>query len=178
MVQESLIVIAENLGVDPAEYLRTWLGCHIDSDLPDRYQRLVTDVVLRLPEGWDVHAEWFVTVNWENSRHGYGSVLRLEEGEPDTFQGWVVELYPALLDWISDAACRWVIAHEFAHVASGIPTGSMVIEGKKYTRIKGTVDQYQKTPSNHVSEDATDSIALGWGFSSDLQAFLKDKLDV
>lgn len=103
----------------------------------------MAEVLWRLPDGWDQHAHWYVEVGEEGSPLGPGSARRREEEEDDEgYQYWDVNLYPALLDRLSDPACRWVIAHELAHVASGIPTGSVVLGGRLYTRIKGTGDQY------------------------------------
>ena len=71
---------------------------------------------------------------------------------------WELWLYPPHLDRLSDAACRAVMAHEFAHVASGLPSGIIKIRGKRYSE----------------SKDATDMIVLEWGFSEECQALLRE----
>ena len=101
---------------------------------------------------------------------------REEEGEAEVEQLWAVTLYPALLERLSDAACRWAIAHEFGHVASGLPMGSIVIKGKPMTKIKGTKDEYEEAPSKDDQEDVAEKIALEWGFSGELTTFLAEEL--
>jgi len=174
-VPEGLKAIAKEIGIDSEafpEFERVWIGSRINDSLPERYRRLTQEELYRLPWDWDRNCEWSVVGSDRRDPSGYGSVLRFEEGEGDYIQEWEVTLYPAMLDLLSDGACRWVIAHELAHVASGIPTGSVVIDGKAATRIKGTVDQYQEAPSKAVHEDAADQIALEWGFSGEMQALV------
>ncbi len=57
---------------------------------------------------------------------------------------YVITIYPSLLDRLSDSACRWVFAHECAHIASKLRSGSIVIGGKPYTRLCG--DEYVEAP--------------------------------
>jgi hypothetical protein len=134
--------------------------------------RLTVEVLFRLPEGWDDERTWSVTTGRKQSPKGYAYVLREEEGEGETEQLWSMTLLPSLLDKLSDSAVHWVIAHEFGHIASGLPTGSLGIEGTAHTRVKGTVDRYEPAPEKAIHEDAADSIALSWGFSEELHAFL------
>jgi len=163
---------ANSTGVGYETILAAYLGSRIDNSLPDRYRRLVEEVLLRLPEGWDERVEWSAEGSGEEHPPCYGSALRLEEDETDGgMQLWEVTLYPALLDRLSDPACCWVIAHEFAHVASGLPVGSVLVGGKPLTRIKGTVDQYQEAATKTDSEVAADRIALEWGFDAERQVF-------
>lgn len=176
-VREALIAFAAEARVDPEEYLRVRLGGCVGPTVPERYRRLVMEVVCRLPEDWDAHATWSVEASEEQNVRGYASALREEEAEGDieeSDQIWTVTLYPALLNRLSDAACQWVIAHELSHVASGLPTGSIVIGGKPHTRVKGTVDRYVEAPERNVCEDAADGRVLDWGFSMELDAFLRE----
>ena len=101
--------------------------------------------------------------------------MRFEEEEvgPDDTQTWEITLYPGLLNPLSDSACRWVIAHEFGHVASGLSTGSVVIGGHPFTRVKGAVDCYEEAPQQE-HEDAANTIALNWGFKTEEEAFLDE----
>jgi hypothetical protein len=160
-------------GNDFEERIHMWLGSHLSPELPDRYKRLCREVVFRLPSEWDSEVEWSVDTDREPSPGGYANVLREEEAA-DLITPCEITLYPALMDRLSDAACRWVIAHEFAHAASGIPCGSITIDGKPHTRVKGTVDLYEQVPAKKVHEDAADRIAMDWGFTSELPAFLID----
>ena len=174
-VRDALTAIAKEAGVDPAEHLRVWLGSHFEPALPERYRRLVTEVVFQLPAEWDAHCVWSVSVDFGSNSLGFGSALRFEEEEANAgdTQRWEITLYPGLLDPLSDSACRWVIAHEFGHVASGFPTGSLTIGETPITRVKGTVDCYEETPSKEVHEGAANGIALKWGFKSEQEEFLR-----
>ncbi len=176
-VLEGLKAYTEEMGVAPEDLPQVeeaYLASRTAGILSERYRRLTQEVLCRLPWEWDVHCTWVIEESEKRSPQGYGSAHREEEGEGDCEQFWVVTLYPAMLDRLSDAACRWVIAHELAHVASGLPTGSIVIRGKPHTRIKGTVDEYQETASKVVHEDTADEIALEWGFSEEMQALLAE----
>jgi len=176
-VQDALVAIAEEAGADSAEFLRTWTGSHINSSLPERYQRLVTEVVFRLPAEWDANVEWSAGLDLKQNPSCYGSALRQEETEEDyadAIQVWEISLYPNLLDRLSDAACRWMIAHEFGHVASGLPTGSITIAGIPLTRVRGAVDCYVEVPIKDDHEDAANGIALKWGFKTEREAFITE----
>ena len=85
---------------------------------------------------------------------------------------YLITIYPSLLDRLSDSACRWVFAHEFGHIASKLRSGSIVVDGKPYTRQRG--DEYVEAPPKNVKEDAADRIALEWGFDCALQDFLEE----
>jgi hypothetical protein len=138
---------------------------------PERYKRLGIEVASSLPEGWDEHAEWSVEASPEQAR-GYASTLALEEEAGDTCTPYVVTLYPTLMNRLSDSACRWVFAHEFAHIASKLKMGSIGIRGKAYTPMQG--GHYVEAPPKNVHEDAADKIALEWGFDRELQSWLTE----
>ncbi len=173
--REALLRFAEENGIEPDEFLRAYLDAHVHSGVPERYRRLVADVLWRLPEAWDAAREWSVEISSKTSPKGYASARREEEGEGEIEQLWTVTLYPALLDRLSDAACRYPIAHEFGHVASGLTTGSITIGGKHLTKIKGSKDEYEEAASTDDHEDVAEKISLEWGFSSELTTFLKEE---
>lgn len=177
-IRESLIKIATDAGANPGEYLREYLERRLAPPVPNRYRRLVGEILWRLPEAWDVHADWSLDISLKQRSRRYGSTLRIEEGKGDaekTVQHWVVTLNPVLLYRLSDTACRWVIAHEFGHVASGFPTRSIIIGGKPGARVKGTAEENEEAPPQKAHEDAADQHALQWGFSEELQAFLDEE---
>ncbi len=176
-VRDSLPRIAAQFGVDPDEYARFYLDRVIAPTAPERYRRLVADVLWRLPEDWDAARTWGVEFSDDPGPRGYASARREEEGEGEIEQLWFVTLYPALLDRLSDAACRWVIAHELGHVASGLPHGSVLIEGKPYTKVKGTTDEYEEAPATEDQEDVASKIAMEWGFTGELTVWLKEDED-
>jgi len=156
-------------GVDFDEVLEVWLGSHLSQELPEPYGRLCQEVVFRLPWDWDENETWDVTVDWVASSQCYASVLREEDadGAPCT-----ITVYPALMDRLSDPACRWVFAHEFAHIASGLRVGSIVVHGKPYTQVRA--GEYEAAPAKTVHEDAADRIAMEWGFTSEHTAWLAE----
>ena len=111
-------------------------------DLPDRYARLAEDVVLSLPEEWDNHAtweigiadaEWLASFGRVDAADTYAGARRVETDdneEGSDSQLWEVKLCPERIDGLSDAACRYLIAHELGHVASGLYPWSL----KRFTR--------------------------------------------
>jgi hypothetical protein len=105
---------------------------------------------------------------------GYANTFRHDEEGGEYVTPYVVTAFPVLMNRLSDAACRWVIAHELGHIASRLPFGSIVIHGKLYTPVKGTAGEYELAPRKEIQEDTADSIALEWGFDSELQAFFAE----
>ena len=82
----------------------------VSPDTPERYRRLVREVLQRLPDGWAGGEEWSVTVADDPAARGFAYA-----------RGAAVTLLPSKLDTLSDPACRWAIAHEFGHVAPVLP---------------------------------------------------------
>jgi hypothetical protein len=150
----------------------------IAGGLPGRYGSMLRQVHERLPAGWDSPREFVVCV--EAGTPGYACALRFEEIEdldPDEIEGheeqvWTVTLYPEVLDRFSDAAVRWVIAHELGHVASGCVCG-VVIGARPMTRLPGTVDEYREITDTEQRENEriANAIARAWGFWSEEAAF-------
>jgi hypothetical protein len=140
--------------------------------VPERYKRIAMEVALSLPEGWDDRAEWDVEVGSDEHPRCYASTLAEEEAAGETCTPYVIKIYPLMMDRLSESACRWVFAHEFAHIASKIRMGSIVVDGKPYTRTHG--NEYKEAPSRNVHEDAADKIALDWGFDRELMSFLAE----
>jgi peptidase M48-like protein len=151
--------------------------------LSGRYRTLLREVVDRLPNGWDEPRTF--TCATEHGSPGYACALRFEEIEdmdPNDLEGhseqvWAVTFYPELLDKFSDAAVRWVIAHELGHVASGCVCGAIVVDGRAMTRIPGTTDQYREIDAveKDHNERLANAIARAWGFWSEEQAFRAEK---
>ncbi len=152
----------------------------------ERLRRLCREVLERLPVDWDEYREIAIEESDKTPSHspcnvGYASASRNEEGEsllPDGIepeQSWVVTLYRMHLDLLPEAAIRWVIAHELGHVASGLRTGSIVVGGVPVTQI--APGQYEPAVPKDQLEGAADSIALGWGFSQELQSFRAETYD-
>ncbi len=78
-------------------------------------------------------------------QHTRGYACTLAEAEAgEMVIPYLITIYPSLLDRLSDSACRWVFAHEFGHIASKLRSGSIVVDGKPYTRQRG--DEYVEAP--------------------------------
>lgn len=149
------------------------------SMLSPRYQRLVREVYERIPHADRIFEYRTIALQESNEKapKGYARVTREEESEtlpsevdfpPD--QIWAMTLFPIRLDRLSDTAARWVIAHEFAHIASGLRTGSVVKKGIAYTQQSPGI--YHQAPPTSMHEDSASLLALEWGFDSELQAWL------
>jgi hypothetical protein len=160
-VKQALEAFAEEHGIPVAELVRAQVNDHLEGSLsredpavvPPRYCRLVAEVFLRLPEGWDSHAHWMlVAANIESGVDVLLAGARLLEAESGDLQLWEVQLDPTRLERFSDAAVRWVIAHELAHVASGLPT-----------------DKHRR--DDVLGEDRADHFATLWGFQEERDAF-------
>ena len=172
-----LATMAAEAGMTTDAYITHILPMYIAHNVPNRYRRLVTEVLCRLPADWDAARTWEVGVSSEQTPRGYGSARHEIEADGEIEQVWIMTLYPSLIDRLSDAACLWVIAHEFGHIASGLSGASLVIEGIGYTPVKGTANQYKEIVSTEDQEDIAEKLALEWGFSSELQAWLKEDSD-
>jgi hypothetical protein len=134
---------------------------NITTALSSRYQRLASEVVDRLPSGW--HADRIVRL--EESRE----TLQLAQGRPaiactarlqfKSDEMWIVTLYTASLDTLSDEAVRWILARELGRVLS---------EPNHSWRRKAKV-----TPAQDARAEA---LALGWGFSTERRRFEEEYL--
>lgn len=156
----------------------TLSGLHM---LSPRHQRLVREVYSRIPHVDRVFACRTISIveSPDPTPKGYAHVRREEETETQPWeadfapeQAWTMTLYPAMLDHLSDAAVRWVIVHEFGHIASGCRTGSVEVGGVTYTQQSPGV--YIQAPSKAVHEDSAEVIALSWGFDAECQAWLRE----
>lgn len=123
-------------------------------DLPSRYRDLATEVLPQLPEGWDSHAVWEMKAGPmpEGPDRQYAGTRLIHEPDSDSFiQVWEIILHPEMLDGLTDSEVRGVIVHEFAHVASALPTDPAV-------------------RNDMLCENRADNIAKWWGFEDDLKA--------
>jgi hypothetical protein len=147
------VAFAAEHGVPFEQILEARLSEHLQ-DLPSRYRDLATEVLMELPERWDSHAVWTMKADAlpEGPDHQYAGARLLNKPDSDhSIQVWEIVLCPERLDGLSDAAVRGVIVHEFAHVASGLPTDPAV-------------------RNEMLCENRADNIAKWWGFEDDLKA--------
>ena len=150
-VREGIEAYAKANGVPAAAIAQARLDDHFDASLPPRYRRLAAEVFLRLPDGWDSHAHWTISAGEIPSKvdlHLAG-VHRLKG---DWLQLWEIKLVPQALDRYSDAAVRWVIAHQCARVATGLPTEPRECD-------------------SDLCEDRADHLAALYGFEKDHEAY-------
>jgi len=66
-------------------------------------------------------------------------------------------------DLLSGPAARWVIAHELAHVVSGLRTGNLVIGGVPMTEMRP--NYFEAASPKDKYEDAADMLTTSWGFT-------------
>ncbi len=179
-VREALqdLAIAQRISPDRfAAFERGWLNDRIDLCVPERYRRLARDVIYRFPEGWDGEVEWYLRSRAPAGAPGYGSVLTLEQEKAEEHGplNWLVVLYVTLLDQLSDPACRWIIAHLLAHLARNLtPPGK-----EPFASARSSEPADPSPPGDagaESGEDAADRLALDWGFSEELLAFLRETL--
>jgi hypothetical protein len=134
---------------------------NISMALSARYQCLANEVLSRLPSGW--HGDRVVRL--EESRE----TLHLAQGQPavacaaklqfKSEEAWIVTLYTACLDTLSDEAVRWILARELGRVLS---------EPNQSWRHKANA-----TPAQ---DERAEALALGWGFSSERRQFEQEYL--
>jgi len=123
--------------------------------LSARYQRLVREVLDRLPSGW--HRDRVVRL--EESRetlhltHGWPAVAYAARLQFKSDEAWIITLYTSSLDTLSDESVRWIVARELGRVLSeaGRPWG-------------------RKANSTPIEEKA-DALAIKWGFSREHRRF-------
>lgn len=140
--------------------------------VPGRYRALIIQIIERLPEGWDDLAVWSMRVGEDPPPGVYARVQPDEVTAADEVTSFTIEIFPSMMGLLSDEACRWVIAHEFAHIASGVRHASLVIRGKRYIRVTG--ETYREAPTTDGYENSAESIALAWGFGPEHKAWLTD----
>ena len=169
-----LATMAADVGMTTDAYIAQVLPRYFGPDVPSRYRRLVSEVLCWLPADWDAACTWQVGVSSEQTPRGYARAQHENEADGDIEQVWIMTLYPSLLDRLSDKACLYVIVHEFGHIASGLCGPSLVHKGIGYAPVKGTANQYEEVVSTADQEDIAEKLALEWGFSPELQAWLKE----
>jgi hypothetical protein len=153
---EMLNEMAKESGANLGELIDLRFNEHLGT-LSERYKRLATKVLLRLPENWDNHANWEMREGRQNDivqgglcfdKYQAGAQM-FENDDDDSSQTWEIILVTDALDGLSDEAVCGVIVHELGHVASGIPSDYGVRH-------------------EEVSEDRANTIAEWWGFEREL----------
>jgi hypothetical protein len=158
----------------PAEELIAAKMADALGGLSARFRRLIAQVLLRLPASWDSHACWEIKeeetdVHTEIEKvpeslrsivdHLYAGARQLPLADREDFiQEWEMVLTPRLAQ-LSDPAACWVIAHEFGHVASALPTDT-------------------NTRNEDLCEDRADAIASWWGFDEERRAFERENKEL
>jgi hypothetical protein len=143
-----------------------------------RYYALAKEVLLRLPDEWDLYRtfELELTPNPPSRKDGYASCYTPEEDDETSHhvlggreeQFWIVTLYEPSIRSLSDAAVKWVVAHELGHVVAGLPCGSLTVGGKPYTKVKSAPGEefYREITREEgdINEKIADLIGRAWGF--------------
>lgn len=152
-------ISTNELGISAPD-LHEYMNSRMVEMLSPRYQRLVSEVLHRLPLGWN--AGWIVRIEESGKTPfpvtgciRYTSAEVINEGR--SARAWVLTLFTRHLDGLSDKAVRWVIAHRFAHFASCAPSGL----------------SWRATRNRNAEKDdrAADAQAHTWGFSEERRHF-------
>ena len=127
--------------------------------MPPRYRRLINEVVRRLPDDWDQGVVWRATAS-EDDAPGFAAV----GGKASTPER-TVTLFVPNMDLLSDAACRFIIAHELGHVAPVLPPHAEVA-GRQCLLVDGRWRPSKLPPERleQLYEGAADRLAFDWGF--------------
>jgi hypothetical protein len=149
--------------------------------LPQRYRRLVREVLRRVPQGWlggertsdGPDIEWAIGVS-EDIHITLRGCIVVASATNDTFetiQCWTLMLYRRVLDELSDMAVLWVIAHEFGYVAARISSGFATGEGQPSAGTDTESDEFDPAHIREIRERRADAYAIGWGFSEEKAAY-------
>jgi len=149
-VRELLTSLARKEGIDLDELIQIEMRDCLGT-LSDRYRRLATEVLLRLPSNWDSHAVWEMReetdagkINGIDDLYAGSRQMAEAEAEDSSTQSWKIVLCPSRLNALTDIAVSWVIVHELGHVASALPTDPAFRQ-------------------EALCEDRADNIELWWG---------------
>lgn len=120
-----------------------------------------------MPEGWDRGIEWSVDVGDEPEEPEGLACM-----DPTAPGPCIVRLFPSRMDRFSDAACRWIIAHEFGHLAP-VLSFRVTIEGQPCLFIDGVWRRSLASSERleDLYEEAADRGAWEWGFHAECEAF-------
>ena len=141
----------------------------IAPNVPERYRHLVEEVLRRLPPGWAGDETLSVVSSDDPAPLGFACVVYERAARA---WGEVVTLYPALLDRLSEAACRWVIAHEFGHVAARLPQlGRLAGRACLYVGGRWRISRADPKRLKDLYEEAANHLAVTWGFEKDWDTF-------
>lgn len=141
----------------------------LDPSVPERYVHLIKDVLRRLPLGWDRGVLWRVTASNDQPSKGFAYVSSTDRAV------MVVTLYPGKMNQLSDDACRFVIAHEFGHVAPTLPLHA-VINGRHYLFVDGKwkISSASAERLEELYEDVADLLVEDWGLTQEAAAFERE----
>lgn len=152
-------ISTNELGISATD-LHEYMNSRMVEGLSPRYQRLVTEVLHRLPLGWN--AGWIVRIEEsEKTPFPVTGCMRYTSGEVinegRSARAWVVTLFTRRLDGLSENAVRWVIAQRFARLGSW-PSSRL---------------SWRATRGRNAEKDdrVADARALGWGFSEERRHF-------
>jgi len=172
--------------LDKQENFEIFVAHQLRSISDPRFRRLVAEVLTRIPRDWDFEPAFLPQVEWtielsdlekiveSPSLPGqivsaYATAISPPDLSYPNVQVWEVTLHRSALDELSDSAARWVIAHEFAHMALRRPSAEKVA-GMRVVRSDKDVSEVTSSYFRHGENDA-DRLAIDWGFQEEKRAF-------
>jgi hypothetical protein len=148
-----------------------------DATVSDRYRLLVMEVLGRLPEGWVGGRVVSVSTADDPTPRGFAYTTKMTGA---LFPACQVTLFPARMGALSDAACLWVIAHEFAHVTSPVPPQAMI--GGRLCPYRGhgrwRLSPLRPEELQGKEEDLADAQACHWGFREEADVFGQEQAEI
>jgi hypothetical protein len=149
--------------------------------LPHRYQRLVKEVLDRLPSGWmgcdpstgGLNVAWRFDLSCDVhlTARGRIAVASATADQFDTTHCWTITLFLRVLDHLSDSAVHWVIAHEFAYLVGGVTSGTARGRDVPGSGITSALNRSDAVRARAARQRDAMNCALGWGFGREKKAY-------
>jgi hypothetical protein len=149
--------------------------------LPHRYQRLVREVVERLPPGWmgcdlatrGLNVVWGFDLSRDVHLTVRGRIVLAAATADrfDTIHCWTITLFQHVLDHLSDSAVQWVIAHEFGYLARRVAAAAAGVQDRPEPLVSADSDRSVPVRGREAWQRCADACALDWGFAQEKDAY-------
>lgn len=146
------------------EYLKVWLGSHLEPNLPVRYQRLAREVVLRLPWCWKGTETPVLPFLWHVAMGACPDMMDLDFAHCSAMMD----------DRFSDVACCGMLVDQLARIAlyearrSGIPES---VARAMHEEVEELAEVGSTYPEREMMRVMVENLTNEWGFASERDAF-------
>ena len=166
-MENQLLDVAGDLGWSFEEAVNERLSEMIGPSVPERFRRLVREVLLRLPGSWDYsYATWRVEADGERIPPTHFPPLGWKEVRDICYPEYVIKITPSEMAGWSDEACSWTLAQSFAYIAFKLLL--------RLSEDGGAGESLFSRSDEQAHAEITRTIALWWGFESELKAYEKE----